>query len=441
MAIKFVNSPGEAPADPFLVKESAVKALADYVDGTVIARGGMYLLQMINTYVHEGKEILKRLPQEDLGGCPEGGRRHVQASALLRAVSAPGGGEQDEVLPSGYTFQQEVLGGWAERDGCWSDTPDGDQVAAGRAFLTSGSEAFVYKGGHDSRVYKTIAPTHYRTMEQLLDRISIHNAVFPETAMRVEGFGVKEDAFDHLGFVVVVSQPWVTGTAPSQDEVDAGMKARGFSEPQESEGFGFLLSPSGMTMLNDIHDLNSVRTPQGHRAVFDCVAAPNVFGLGGRRHVIPDVSYDPDAVARIRGRVESLLPMETSLREFLGTVPAPLRAAAANALRTTRRCEGLVPVPGASSADGYLTVQVCPQDGSRVLVSTPQKIRGMLRATRGAVDGGTPLSEGEATLLAAGKTVARDGLRLSFDLDRGRVTCRPDRGLKKTLKTGNSVGL
>lgn len=427
--------------DPFLAGESAIKALGGYVDGTEIARGGMYLLQIINSYIQDGKEISQRLPQEVFRGCPEGGRRHVQASALLRAVSAPGGGEQDHVRPSGYTFQQEVLGGWAERDGCWSDTPDGDQIAAGRRFLTSGSEAFVYKGERDSRVYKTIAPTHYSTMEQLVDRITIHNAVFPETALRVEGFGVKEDAFDSLGFVIIVSQPWVTGTAPTQDEVDAGMRARGFREAEESGGFGFLLSESGMTMLNDIHDLNSVRTPHGWLAVFDCVAAPNVFGLGGKRHVVPDVSFDPDAVSRIKGIVESLLPLETKTATFLAAVPEPLRDAFLRSLRDTGRCEGLIPVPGAADPSDRFTVQLCPGDGGRVLVSTPQKIRAMLRLTRGVTDDGAPLTDAEASDLSKGKAVRRDGMRLSFDLDRGRVIRRPDRSLKKTLKTQNTVRL
>lgn len=425
--------------DPFLVGESAVKALGGYVDGTEIARGGMYLLQIINTYIHEGKEILKRVPSEVLGGCPDGGRRHVQASALLRAVSAPGGEEQDDVLPSGYTFQQEVLGGWAERDGCWSDTPDGDQVTAGRRFLTSGSEAFVYKGERDSRVWKTIAPTHYKTVQQLLDRITIHNAVFPETAMRVEGFGVKEDAYDHYGFVVVVSQPWVTGTAPTQEEIDEGMRRRGFTEPEESGGFGFLLSPSGMTLLNDIHDLNSVKTPQGWLAVFDCVAAPNVFGLAGKRHVIPDVSYNPEAVERIRGTVESLLPLETGMREFFEAVPPPLRGDAVRMLKETGRCDGLIPVPGTADPDARLSVQLSPRDEDRVLVTTPEKIRRMLRLTRGQLDNLTPLTAEETVRLASGKPVRRGDTRLLFDLDKGRVITRIERVMRKDLTRQSTI--
>lgn len=398
-------------SDPFLNGESALKALQGYVDGTEITRGGMYLLQIINAYIQDGKEISKRLPQEVFGGLPEGGRRHVQASALLRAVHPSGEGERDRVLPSGYTLAQTVLGGWAERDGCWSDTPEGDMLSAGRRFLTSGSEARVYKSGHESRVYKTITPAHYGTTEQLLDRITIHNSIFPETALRVEGYGVMEDAVDHLGFVVIVSQSWVTGRAPTDSEISEGLARRGLVEPDGSVPFGFVSTPSGLTVLNDIHELNSVTTESGKLMVFDCVAAPNVFGVEGKRHIIPELTHDAEAVNAIRAQVDSLLPKEMSIDDLMNTLTESERVRARNSLESLGRYSG---------PDGTVA-QACPERPGKALVSSRKRIRSALEMTKGITDSVAPLTDTEKETLSAGGIVKRGNTALSFSLDRGRV--------------------
>lgn len=302
MAIKKKNGhPADTPRgrreilEPFLVEESGIHALRSFIgNDSRMQREGMYLLEILNNLIQSNNgttNLYQRIPPEVRGGLHEGGRRNVQASLIQRAVfpesqTSQEGSRDAHGETLGYTPFQQIIGSWAERDGSWSDTPEGDIARQGYENDpdADGSEARVFKKEGDKRLIKTIDCSHFLkhnedgsfqpAFELQIDRINIHNATFPHAALRVEGLGVRDDSDDNTGFVVVVSQPVIDGETPTREEIINAMYERGY-EPS-SNGFWFV-SKLDNTILADIHEGNCLRTPQGRVAVYDCDAMLKVF--------------------------------------------------------------------------------------------------------------------------------------------------------------------
>ena len=422
---------------PYLQKESAIKWLADHLGGdTAVDRKTMYHLNIIDSLIQHDKEIYKRIPSDYLGGLPEGGRRNVAASALLRAEGSTDAREPSEIRPSGYTREQELIGNWAERDGCWSDYAEAALRRAGHREADFGSEARVFTDD-DRWVYKTIDLSHYGSLEKMLDRISLHNAVFPETAMEVLGFGMRDDAEDSSGYVVTVRQPFVKGACPDGPEglktteeqlaqrgfrlarpvatpqEKAQAAAAGLPVPQYANTLWCFLPEDRSVQLYDIHDQNFVISEEGRALVFDCEIKLNDDPHLGETYRIPPVEYDADAVRKIGALLEELVPKAVdrhSFTEMYGTEKNRL----AEQLQATGRYDGLIegPFPG----DRWL-VAVNPENRDEVLV-LPQKSAALMLSI--LPDGAHTMEE--KTALAAGRCItARNGRTFAFNLDRGRV--------------------
>ena len=305
---------------PFTEDESGIQVLKGCIDGeNKISREGMYLLNILNNLIQSenGKEkVFQRIPSEVFGGLSEGGRRNVQASLIARAVRGADEKEPGRVLASGYTAIQEVIGQWAERDGSWSDTPEGDLI--GRGFTHSlendGSEARIFHNKKtDDLVYKTVDFSHYSHFELMMDRIAIHNAIFPEMAIKVEGFGMRDDTADdperfHEGFVVTISQKKAVGHIPTQKEIENGLTARGFD--RTDNGF-FWLNIMDNVVIADVHDLNCVVSPEGNLLVFDCEAFLKTFPVDAEK---PEVILIKDALPGKDGKLD-----EKTWRAILGS--------------------------------------------------------------------------------------------------------------------------
>lgn len=414
--------------DPFLDQESAVAALKTHIKyNNKIDRGGMYLLQAIYQYIHNDKEILKRLPSKALGGLPEGGRRHVAASALLRTEGAADARKQNEILPSGYTREQEIIGQWAERDGCWSETPQADQLDAGRAHRDDldGAEANIFYD-NGARVYKTIDASHYTSYQHFLDRISIHNAIFPETAMRVEGFGMREDADSNDGFVCVVSQPFVKGSVPKMEFIEQEMAKNGFDLPDFTASM-YYVSEDRTLLIGDLHDNNCVVSPKGELLVFDCEAAINCISAFEGKARIPDLEFSEQSVKKINTIIKDILPQSIDDDEVFQTIERTLgkdvKMELAKQIRTDGRINGPVDL-----GTGPLIIQRDPVHPGRLLVSAPWQIKALLSlgwshdcALTVLLDDGTRLDPRKTREIIDGGAAKVGSTHYVFDLDKGRV--------------------
>ncbi len=243
-----------------------------------------YAIQFVNKQL-----LFKRYTPFEQHGCAAGGGFHVVASILAGAetpadkVVAPTGSFERECQRA--EAQQEVVEQWARKVGCWVDNVD---TAFDQAFgeqLAEGGEAHVYDNG--TTIIKRIGLDYYILPELALDRITLHNAIFPETRLTVLGFGRTRDG----DFQVIVQQPFIHGSALSDEEIRKYAESIGFR----------LINLRNWTYANpdiylsDLHDENIIKSPKGNIFVIDCDVRINTSDLhcGGQRTLTNEIQFLP----------------------------------------------------------------------------------------------------------------------------------------------------
>ena len=246
-------------------------------------------LQKMDYYAElfiNGRLVYKRFSPFEQHGCTAGGATHVIASLIAGAETDADRGATPDVSD----FQREVQRGakqakwielWARRVGCWTECIDrtlprllGEQIA-------EGGEAKVYD--HGATLVKAIGLDYFIQPILALDRVTLHNAYFPETAFTVLGFGRTYDG----EFNILVEQPFIEGVHVSDGEIKDYMHKMGFE----------LRNPHNWTYatpgiyLSDMHDENVIRSASGTIFVVDCDIRINTPELrqGGVRTLTTDV--------------------------------------------------------------------------------------------------------------------------------------------------------
>jgi hypothetical protein len=166
---------------------------------------------------------------------------------------------------------------WAKAVGVWIDDTDEVFTNAFGERIAEGGEAIVYD--HGATLVKTIGLDYFVEPILALDRISLHNAYFPETALTVLGFGRDAEG----DFKIVVEQPFIKGNRMSDEEIAEYMRHMGFE----------LRNPRNWTYatpeiyLSDMHDENVIRSDSGNVFVIDCDIRINTPELkcGGVRNL------------------------------------------------------------------------------------------------------------------------------------------------------------
>ena len=147
--------------------------------------------------------------------------------------------------------------------------------------IAEGGEAKVYD--HGATLVKAIGLDYFIQPILALDRISLHNAYFPETTLTVLGFGHTSDG----EFKIIIEQPFIEGTHVSDEEIAEYMRKMGFE----------LHNPRTWTYatpdiyLSDMHDENVLRSAAGTIFVVDCDIRINTPELraGGTRTLTTEV--------------------------------------------------------------------------------------------------------------------------------------------------------
>lgn len=234
-----------------------------------------------------GQLVYKRFSPLEQHGCAAGGASHVIATLLAGAET-----QADKDASGANSFQRERQRGaqeaerierWARTVGIWIDRVDdvlprtlGEQIA-------EGGEARVYDNG--TTLVKSIGLDYFILPSLALDRISLHNAYFPETRLTVIGFGRTADG----DFKIIVEQPFIEGLPVSDVEIEAFMRNMGFE----------LRNPRNWTYatpeiyLSDIHDENVIKSAAGTIFVIDCDIRLNTPQLrqGGVRQLTTEVAF------------------------------------------------------------------------------------------------------------------------------------------------------
>ncbi|MCQ2330594.1 MAG: hypothetical protein MJZ55_01245 [Paludibacteraceae bacterium] len=211
-----------------------------------------------------GRLVYQRFSPREQHGCAAGGSTHVIASLLAAAsyrasgVTAPIGSFQVEQQCA--TAQATCIENWAKKAGCWLDNVEqyltqqlGEQVA-------EGGEAHVYY--HGATLCKSIGLDYYIQPILALDRISLHNAYFPETRLSVIGFGKSSEG----EFRIVVEQPFIAGKPMMESDIEQYAIAMGFAL-RNAKNWTYA-TPE--IYLSDLHDENVIRSDSGSVFVIDC---------------------------------------------------------------------------------------------------------------------------------------------------------------------------
>lgn len=123
---------------------------------------------------------------------------------------------------------KEALEKFAKEQGKWADDVDTKLEKKYGGRIGHGSEAWVYRKDKDT-VIKSRSITGYNTVSDALRSIELHNTLFPETAMKVVGFGNGDDEFS-----IIIEQPFIEGAYASQEEIDSFVKERFNAEKDPS---------------------------------------------------------------------------------------------------------------------------------------------------------------------------------------------------------------
>ena len=247
-----------------------------------LAKLDLYAEQFIN-----GKLVYKRFSPQEQYGCTAGGASHVIASLLAGAET-----RTDKTSEAVAVFKREfeqgekqaqIIEQWAKSVGLWVDNVEDVLAQSFGKEIAEGGEAKVYD--HGATLVKSIGLDYYILPILALDRISLHNAYFPETSLRVVGFGR-----DSCGlFKIIVEQPFIEGSQMTDAEIGAFMTNMGFS----------LINPRNWTYatpdiyLSDMHDENVIKSMLNNIFVIDCDIRINVPELraNGTRTYSTDVMF------------------------------------------------------------------------------------------------------------------------------------------------------
>ena len=215
--------------------------------------------------IENGKVTYKRFPQEASGGMYKGGTANATASILLSSNESSSRNaplsvsERYERDKRQQPIQERIIESWAKAKGIWHDNLD---TIEGKELFAEGGEAKVFANDGDTNVIKILSTEYFITPQFALDRITLHNTLFPEAALKITGFGRNSKG----EFQFLVEQPFIQGTYATQAEIDKFITKAGFTKSTKDKGNTFITDD---LYVSDLHDENVIKTPNGNLIVID----------------------------------------------------------------------------------------------------------------------------------------------------------------------------
>lgn len=228
-----------------------------------------------------GEILFERYPQSVLPGLRQGSEALVSAIVVCRGCPQTKSESRkiydtDDLIGEGL-IQENLVESWARNADYWLADPE--LVLSRLARLEDvGTESRVYFLPEEKKVLKLISLKHYNILRLALDRIVIHNAVFPFTAMNVFGFGRNRAG----EFVVCVEQRYVIGVKPAERERADFMTSLGFEEAGEDYGM-HLNYRTDELYIGDVNEYNVIKSGNLlHVIDADCRINYPSLGCGGK---------------------------------------------------------------------------------------------------------------------------------------------------------------
>jgi len=235
--------------------------------------------------VKNGNQVFERIPQAQLPSLSQGSKVLCEAAIICRGCP-PTESESRELfdykdIPRDGIIQKQLVEVWAKARRLWFENPE--RLLSKRSVaLDYGTESAVYFDIEDRAVWKLISLKHYNVLRLALDRIIIHNAIFPASSLVVKGFGRNKDG----QFVVIARQNYIVGTAVSEDERRVFMTSMGFVETGFDYGMGLNYNNDEI-YIGDLNPLNVIKGENGiHVIDADCRLNVPTLGCNGK-YIIP----------------------------------------------------------------------------------------------------------------------------------------------------------
>ena len=147
----------------------------------------------------------------------------------------------------------------------------------------------------------------------MLDRIALHNYLFPETAMSLFAFGKSKKG--ELSFLV--RQPFIKGSHLTKEQIRQHIERIGFG-PNPFPRFSGEDYLTPLIALGGMHDENLLLTPQGHIAVIDSDIRLNTPELGYKGEwTVPDITATPGQVKEFDSLISAILSLPKGLSLFV----------------------------------------------------------------------------------------------------------------------------
>lgn len=205
-------------------------------------------------------ELLERISQETARDSTGGNLRNAANDLAGRARATPTI-EENQAYTSEPSVKYNEVQKYAEENGLvvWDFDRKYDAIPE-EDRIESGSESDVYFDVDSQRIIKrNTLSIHNGNVLAYLNRLTIHNYLFPSTAYQLEGF-----SFNNGKPSVVVSQALIRGTQSTTDEINQHLKSLGI-EPS------FIISKIGLdTNISDLDTPgNAITDAQGNVHIID----------------------------------------------------------------------------------------------------------------------------------------------------------------------------
>lgn len=184
--------------------------------------------------IENGTKHFKRFRPEISTSGGENSRTATKVSVVLRGSTDTSSTTQWLTLSerrkrdqAASPKQERIIENWAKAEGVWFDNLA--EAVEGQDLLANHtSEAVVYRSKDGTKVTKVLSLSHFNNPQLAIDRIILHNHFFPNTPMKIVGFGYDKDeefGTDEMNnnnkFRIVIEQPFVKGIKPTLEQINS----------------------------------------------------------------------------------------------------------------------------------------------------------------------------------------------------------------------------
>ena len=204
----------------------------------------------------------------------------------------------------------KIIESWAKENNLWVDNMDATLRDNFGLPYEGGGEAVIYDAGKD--VAKSISLDYYDgDVELALDRILLHNYLFPEAKLTDIGFGKDTDGT----FKILVYQPFIAGNPATREEIINYAKNRGF-ETIDNNIYYF----KGIK-ISDLNEYNVIKTDSGELAVIDAELRFSenniVYSIQEKEDKTESITQDLQKLKTLNNKTLKSLGSETKINDAL----------------------------------------------------------------------------------------------------------------------------